>query len=952
DGGIEGTPDVVRGMSETMREELNTWGQAINLGLVEISEGSIKAGGIEKLDNAAYQRRLMEILGFVQHSITGPPLEVEIVIMPLLEEMPLMWYESSGKITRVYIQILALSSYVPLSYALYAGHHEFVVHVYRGIKDEKEAGYKSALLLSNFPIFLQEINEYLKKNNMIKVNTNNMLLESMLEGMIQEGWELEVIKQLLEMKQEHLFENWEKSGVNDGLKIDFLKQIKSINGTYPGKVTRYMENARREIASAVRGDNPFEGLSPRVPEGAELTGIDDNYHMLEEIGIERANRIAVVMVAGGLGERLGYSGIKVSIPLSLVTMDTYLDWYLKNTLALQEKSNRINVTNYHIPFVIMTSPDTDARTKELLESRGFRVVEENDEGQYSRYEGSDLDVEIIRQGAVPAVKDVEGNFTLEQPEAEQDQATGKNKAGNYLLKTKPHGHGDVHMLLEHYGLVDKWIRDGRTHTVFIQDTNGQVFNAIPAGIGVSVELGLDFNFLTVPREAGAKVGAIVDLVRRDGSVMTANVEYNQLEPVLMASGHVEGDAADKQTGKSPYPGNLNIFIVKNTSYGRVLNATGGVIGEFVNPKFADSTRKAFKTATRLETMMQDLAKVMGERSKVGFTNFNERDVFSPVKNSLAGGAENVEKKGIYPDTMATGEADLYKYYRKLLKMAGVDIDVEGQKKVTQGIPYSEGAKVVLSPAFGRTVKEVLGKVKGGRISGRSTLYLEGEGIEIEDLDLDGTLIVKVGKGVNVSIKGLKVKNAGWKLEEMSVAQMKDEETPAYLKIRGYELKKEDAGVVIDIQEPGRYKVLPDLRRIRYADGGKFDSEHRNYEVNLSAIPVHIKLTVTKERQGGYEWDEDYKREDTVGGIFSEEQIAVIRDIISAHQSIPVTIEMEADSTDSWYGGYDRFSINIYIVFVFGQKIIVHSSEDKTCLIRTIEDIDFKKLKLSRDLWLD
>ncbi|MFA5363408.1 MAG: hypothetical protein WC335_09280, partial [Candidatus Omnitrophota bacterium] len=42
DGGIEGTPDVVRGMSETMREELNTWGQAINLGLVEISEGSIK----------------------------------------------------------------------------------------------------------------------------------------------------------------------------------------------------------------------------------------------------------------------------------------------------------------------------------------------------------------------------------------------------------------------------------------------------------------------------------------------------------------------------------------------------------------------------------------------------------------------------------------------------------------------------------------------------------------------------------------------------------------------------------------------------------------------------------------------------------------------------------------------------------------------------------------------
>lgn len=36
-----------------------------------------------------------------------------------------------------------------------------------------------------------------------------------------------------------------------------------------------------------------------------------------------------------------------------------------------------------------------------------------------------------------------------------------------------------------------------------------------------------------------------------------NVEYNQLDPLLRASGHPEGDSNDPATGFSPYPGNLN-----------------------------------------------------------------------------------------------------------------------------------------------------------------------------------------------------------------------------------------------------------------------------------------------------------------------------------------------------------------------------------------------------------
>ena len=38
--------------------------------------------------------------------------------------------------------------------------------------------------------------------------------------------------------------------------------------------------------------------------------------------------------------------------------------------------------------------------------------------------------------------------------------------------------------------------------------------------------------------------------------MVINVEYNQLDPLLRATGYPDGDA-NCETGYSPYPGNIN-----------------------------------------------------------------------------------------------------------------------------------------------------------------------------------------------------------------------------------------------------------------------------------------------------------------------------------------------------------------------------------------------------------
>jgi UDP-sugar pyrophosphorylase len=126
----------------------------------------------------------------------------------------------------------------------------------------------------------------------------------------------------------------------------------------------------------------------------------------------------------------------------------------------------------------------------------------------------------------------------------------------FVVQTKPHGHGDVHTLLHSSGLLPKWQQEGRMWVLFFQDTNGLLFKGIPSALGVSVLRDLDVNSLSVPRKAKEAIGGIAKLTHLNGSEMVINVEYNQLDPLLRATGHADGDVND-ETGYSPYPGNIN-----------------------------------------------------------------------------------------------------------------------------------------------------------------------------------------------------------------------------------------------------------------------------------------------------------------------------------------------------------------------------------------------------------
>ena len=118
---------------------------------------------------------------------------------------------------------------------------------------------------------------------------------------------------MLDEQQEHLFQHWPAPGTDDDRKRRFVAQVSALDQTYPGGLRKYIQNARSLLESSRKGENAFEGCRAAVPEGKTLSIDRDQkaHETYEQKGLHAAARTAFVLVAGGLGERLGYDGIKV-----------------------------------------------------------------------------------------------------------------------------------------------------------------------------------------------------------------------------------------------------------------------------------------------------------------------------------------------------------------------------------------------------------------------------------------------------------------------------------------------------------------------------------------------------------------------------------------------------------------------------------------------------------------
>lgn len=492
----------------------------------------------------------------------------------------------------------------------------------------------------------------------------------------------------------------------------------------------------------------------------------------------------------------------------MATETCYIQFYIETILAFQAKFAKRNLK---LPLCIMTSNDTNAKTVKLLEENNYFGMDKEQ-------------ITIVQQGqGVPALINNEAHLALDTND-------------RYKLQAKPHGHGDIHALLHSENVAKKWLNNGISWVVFFQDTNGLAFHTLPVALGVSKKLNLIMNSIAVPRKAKQAVGGICKLSNEEkGEERTINVEYNQLDPLLRASGFPDGDVNDEKTGFSPYPGNINQLVFQLKNYCKVLEKTEGAMPEFVNPKYKDAEKTIFKKPTRLECMMQDFPTVLegGEAKQVGFTSVAADMCFSPVKNATSDGIA-LQKKGTHPGVAASGESDQYAAVRKILTTIGCKVE-DSPKATFAGIEVTPGPEIVFGPNFVSYPGEYKSKFPNPaevKISAGSSLVVNGNGVTIESLELDGALVIECEEGASGVIKDLVVKNKGWqKVEEV-------ESDVEVIRMRGYRLDKIETKRIV-------FKKDGSVEGLKPTQSAPKSSAAAPVEVKKSSAPAPQSLTDRK-----------------------------------------------------------------------------------------------------------
>ena len=568
------------------------------------------------------------------------------------------------------------------------------------------------------------------------------------------------ISKLKELNQDLIIEKFNQ--VSDQEKKDFIAQFNNIDKIISG-IGDYIKRAKVLLTQAKNNENPFSEFTPEIPQGSHLEIGSEQFYECDRLGFPEIENTIFALVAGGLGERLGYPDIKINIQTDLLTKRTYIELYTEYIKAFEDRIKKIKKDKikegWYIPLFIMTSDETDEKTRKLLKDN-------------KNFDLKDDQITIIKQEKYPALMDNECHLALM-----------KDK---FLIETKPHGHGDVHNLLYKNDHFKKLVKEeNKKYLVLFQDTNALSFNCIPSAIGSSVKYDFDINSICVPRKPKDAIGVICKLNRKDGTSITNNVEYNQLDALLKEKYNKEGDVANKD-GYSDFPGNINIIVFKLSTYMKILDSTQGLIPEFVNPKYTDETRTKFKSPTRLECLMQDLPKILTSGEKVGFTSYPRWFCFSACKNNLKDACDKL-KKGQTPESAFSVEQDIFICNNNILEKVLGKLEIE-DKGTTDEIVLNEckisfKPKIVIYPSFAPTIshlKDKLSNMKGGiKMTKNSSLILKNDVKVEEAIKLDGNFILEKDE------KMVECQNKEYK----TYIPLKEGEGEIYEKIRGYHIQK-------------------------------------------------------------------------------------------------------------------------------------------------------------------
>ena len=166
--------------------------------------------------------------------------------------------------------------------------------------------------------------------------------------------------------QSHLFAHWtlpsatksaSSDAVND-IKRSFMDQLEDLDSSMAssGGLLGYLDRAKALLNDSASGKNPLDGWTPSIPTGKTLTLATSDYQSYEASGAPLLGNCGFVLVAGGLGERLGYSNIKVRTSFHsclFVCLPNYSPLSLFICVTINKYLKKYNFVSYNCSFWLL-----------------------------------------------------------------------------------------------------------------------------------------------------------------------------------------------------------------------------------------------------------------------------------------------------------------------------------------------------------------------------------------------------------------------------------------------------------------------------------------------------------------------------------------------------------------------------------------------------------------------
>ncbi|KAI1361188.1 nucleotide-diphospho-sugar transferase [Xylaria arbuscula] len=422
--------------------------------------------------------------------------------------------------------------------------------------------------------------------------------------------------------QGHVFTFYNSLG--DVEKESLFTQLQKIDPARINKLWEYAQNPPKEPENTV--------VEP-LPESATASILDSKPEDLERwnnLGLELIGKgeVAVILLAGGQGTRLGSKAPKGAFNIQLSSKKSLFQIQAERILKVQElaAAKAQDKSKAQVPWYVMTSGPTRAMTEKFFKKE--RLAELSDEDNDTRAQGKpyfgmdEKNVKIFEQGVLPCY-DFNGKIML---------------ASKGEVAVAPDGNGGIYKALQDEGVLDDMRKRGIKHVHAYCVDNCLAKVADPVFIGFSAEKQVKIATKVVrKRNATESVGLILSKNGRPDVV-----EYSEIDQAT----------AEATDPKHPDVLKFRAANIVNHYYsfeyldgmGDSVNALPPHIAKKKIPYFDVEKAEAVTNVTKpngikLEQFVFDNFKWL-ELSEFACFEVKREDEFSPLKNADAPSAQD------------------------------------------------------------------------------------------------------------------------------------------------------------------------------------------------------------------------------------------------------------------------------------------------------------------------